>query len=43
VRRGHKESLSLDEHKSGGNVLSLIKLVAQYDSLLEKHPQRAQK
>ena len=41
--RGHEESLSLDEHKNGGNFLSVIKLVAKYDTLLVlKHLQGAQ-
>jgi len=40
--RGHEESLSLDEHINGGNFLSVLKLVTQYDTLLEKHFQYAQ-
>jgi len=40
--RGHEESLSLDEHKDVGNFLSVIKLVVQYDTVLEKHLQPAQ-
>ncbi len=40
--RGHEESLSLDEHINSGNFLSVIKLVAKYDTVLEKHLQNAQ-
>lgn len=38
---GHEENLSSDEDKNTGNFLSLIKLIAQYDSLLAMHLQRA--
>ena len=40
--RGHEESMSSDEHFNNGNFLSVIKLVAQYDTVLEKHLQNAQ-
>jgi len=33
--RGHEESVSLDVHNNDGNILSVIKLVAQNDTLLE--------
>jgi len=39
---GHEESWSLDDAKNGGNFLSAIKLVAQYDTLSEKHHKHAQ-
>jgi len=34
---GHEESLRLDDHKNGGNFISVPKLVAQYNTLMEKH------
>ena len=37
--RGHEEHLHKDEDTNVGNFLSVIKLVAQYDPLLEKHLQ----
>ena len=39
--RGHEEHLHKDDDKNVGNFLSVIKLVAYYDPLLEKHLQHA--
>lgn len=39
--REHEEHLLKDEDKNVGNFLSVIKLVAQFDPLLEKHLQHA--
>ena len=41
AQRGQEEHLHKDEDKNVGKFLFLIKLVAQYDELIEKHLQNS--